>query len=307
MNFLKFNTFETENIDEYLKTVEERLKKQYDYNKEVFKYDYYMEYDELDYYTSELAKSDINDVLDVLDEFFYDAHLNNNLAFTEFFEDILKTLNIFYTGCSCMPDKIGKLVELYELFEHNFLYFNFPYHEILENSFKNFHFLPWQKENLNTEGYELSGEIEQFLLSRDFDDDEEDMKATLEGGILDKFLSSQGYDIFGELDENDEFIKSFLDELHELPINQGYGFFLSFYSKINLREYFDTIGPIESITFKKGTIVGIGNEILHGGYTLYGIKLKKDLTINYDELWELNHDSSDIFYDDEVVKVDIDG
>ena len=302
MKFLKFNNFETENIDEYISMVEERLKKQYEHDKEVFKYDYYLEYGELEHYTSELERSNINDVLDTLDQFFFDAYGNNHHALKEFFKYILNKLNLFYTGCSCMPDKKEKLLELYEFFRLNFLYFNFPYDELLGNTFKHFHFQPWQKENLNAEGYELAGEIEHFLLSRE--DSEEDMEA-LECGILDKFLSSQGYNIAGELDESDDFIKSFLDELHELPINQGYGFFLSLYSKINLREYIDKKDSIKSITFKKGTIVGIGNEILHGGYTLYGIKLKNDLTVNYDELGELSHDSSDIFYDDEVIKADI--
>ena len=308
MKFLKFNTIETKNIDKYVKIVEERLDKQWEYNKEVFRYDYYMDYEELSYYTDQLVKSDIDDVLYTLDDLLFTAQMNHNIVFNEFFKDILSELKINHTGCTCMFDKEEKLRELYEFFELNYLMFNFPYGEILENAFKNFHFLPWQKENLNTEGYELAWEIEQFLLSRDPGSDEGDMELILEGGILDTFLSSQGYDIFGELDEEDDFIKSFLDELRELPIGEGYGYFLSFYGKINLKEYIDKRGFIESITFKKDTIVGIGNDVLHGGFTLYGIKLKKDLTLDYNKLFKIDDSkTSGLFYCDEVIKAELSG
>ena len=308
MKFLKFSTFETKNIDEFIEMAEERLDMQWEHNKEVFKYNYYMNYEDLNYYTSELVKHDMSDTLDILDEFYCKAMMSYYPEFIEFFKHILNILNIFYTGCTCMPDKKEKLKELYEFFELNYLMFNFPYGEILENTFKNFHFLPWQKENLNTEGYQLEREIEQFLLSRDPGSDEGDMELILEGGILDTFLSSQGYDILGELDEKDDFIKSFLDELRELPIGEGYGYFLSFYGKINLKEYIDQRGFTESITLKKGTIVGIGNDVLHGGFTLYGMKLKKDITLDYNKLFKIDDSkTSELFYCDEVVKADLYG
>ena len=131
MKFLEFNDFETEDINKYIEEAEERLKDQYDYNKEVFKYPYNI-HRGIDYYIDEITGSDIDEALDTLGKFYRDHDLKHQIGFERLLEDILCKLNLSYIGCTSLPEKKVKLRELYEFFKLNCLVFSFPYVKLLE-------------------------------------------------------------------------------------------------------------------------------------------------------------------------------
>lgn len=268
------NDLSQEKIDQISKKIEELYKN----NENLFKESVYYDYrDEID--ISDVVKSKNKDQLtDIYLEHLIDSGTIWNLE-DYVLSEVLNELNINledYDNGYVIEDLIRDYIQiddnLDELFNQSEIYVNL---------------MPYQQENANTEGSELSYDLENIRSNIEAGEiitsDNE-----VESEILHKLFASQGYKMSDLMDDrkvdNSKFLKSFREEL--VNYYEDSPAFIVFLTQLDIDSYYELKSGEKDLIFKEG-ICGIFDPVTGSGSTLeielentFDIHFKKDDDFN---------------------------
>lgn len=238
----------------------------------------------------------INDIYDIIEK--YELYQEYDKLSDDYISYILQELNI---DISLIEESYSSPTDFCYLYEFNeieeteetLLLYNvineikenliYCYEEDLmrDNSRLKLNLFPYQDENLDHEGFLLYKDIE-VIKNSIYDDTEIDEKE-IKTEVLHRLFTSQGY-TFNDI-KNDEkvknsnFLKSFIDELDNLPVL--YSAYITLPIQLNLKQYLDLKNGKIEITYNSVKF-GLFN-MTHGAGSMLEIGLEKPFSVRFYE------------------------
>ena len=292
---------ENENyFDNYIKeTLENKINKFYEENKEEFTEIYNYDNEEINAirnYLGDLSKfNSFEEFTDYIDEWLSDMNidyfdikreckteklvnqfLEDNEIYKDLYNEDLDVWDCYVLDRMDLEEQVTKTINS-EFYELVFIDLTYQLEYCLEEDLVIY---PKQDENFNSEGAEL-GEIAENIVNY-YSEEEYNEELLNSDNIINDLIFSQGYtlkdlkDYFNNLsDKHSIFLASLINELENTAFSYT---FLGYAMKVNIKDYFK-IKEGKTIKYNNG-ILGLV-DIVNGGGSLLNIKLEKPIIFKH--------------------------
>ena len=306
----KFEKVMAENITEYKKILSQRLNELLEEDPNALTVDLYWDYrDEIsldDLYEIEKRCKTKDEMLFELEQVLFD--LNDEYIFNtqkELVEELINSCEVSFEN----PDdeieffESDEFRDLSEILLDNYGFINLNVEELLEKTPMFLNVIPYQDENSNREGSELSQSLESLIkayLNPEFkgywnlpDKEDELIVEIEESPVIVELFKSQGYEYRDLADEEkvskSKFLGSLIEEIENDPL---YGSsFVTFLIKTNALDYINNFVDVKGKTLRilpdNNAVCGIFNPVVGAG-SLLELKLEKPFDINLEHaMWQV--------------------